>query len=90
MHAGGPCPANGLPGPQSHGVLLPWVVPGAQAGVKQFRGRYRGAELVPWHACCACWAVQGGIHPDFTGDSYLRLLEAAKTAAPGIHVHAFR
>jgi FO synthase len=35
-------------------------------------------------------AVQGGIHPDFTGDSYLRLLEAAKTAAPGIHVHAFR
>jgi FO synthase len=34
--------------------------------------------------------VQGGIHPDFTGDSYLRLLEAAKTAAPGIHVHAFR
>lgn len=33
---------------------------------------------------------QGGIHPDFTGDTYLRLLGAAKGAAPDIHVHAFR
>ena len=33
--------------------------------------------------------VQGGIHPDFTGDTYLRILDAAKSAAPGIHVHAF-
>ena len=33
--------------------------------------------------------MQGGIHPDFTGDTYLRLLAAAKGAAPGIHVHAF-
>ena len=33
--------------------------------------------------------MQGGIHPDFTGDSYLRILEAAKAGAPDIHVHAF-
>mmetsp|Transcript_4716 Transcript_4716/g.13562 ORF Transcript_4716/g.13562 Transcript_4716/m.13562 type:complete len:275 (+) Transcript_4716:318-1142(+) len=33
--------------------------------------------------------MQGGIHPDFTGDTYLRLLGAAREAAPGIHVHAF-
>ena len=33
--------------------------------------------------------MQGGIHPDFTGDTYLRLLAAAKGAAPGVHVHAF-
>lgn len=33
---------------------------------------------------------QGGIHPDFNGDSYLRLLGAAKAAAPDMHVHAFR
>lgn len=33
--------------------------------------------------------MQGGIHPDFTGDTYLRLLEAAKSGAPDIHVHAF-
>lgn len=33
--------------------------------------------------------MQGGIHPDFTGDSYLQLLQAAKTGAPDLHVHAF-
>lgn len=33
--------------------------------------------------------MQGGIHPDFTGETYLRILEAAKAGAPGIHVHAF-
>ena len=33
--------------------------------------------------------MQGGIHPDFTGDDYLAILAAAKSGAPGIHVHAF-
>ncbi|KAK9855445.1 hypothetical protein WJX84_009597 [Apatococcus fuscideae] len=33
--------------------------------------------------------MQGGIHPDFTGDTYLRILEAAKAGAPDMHVHAF-
>lgn len=33
--------------------------------------------------------LQGGIHPDYTGDTYLALLRAAKAAAPDIHVHAF-
>ena len=33
--------------------------------------------------------MQGGIHPDFTGETYLRILQAAKAGAPGIHVHAF-
>ncbi len=33
--------------------------------------------------------MQGGIHPSFTGDTYLRLLAAAKRGAPDIHVHAF-
>lgn len=31
----------------------------------------------------------GGIHPDFTGDTYLEILRTCKAAAPGIHVHAF-
>ena len=26
---------------------------------------------------------------DFTGDTYLRILEAAKQGAPDVHVHAF-
>jgi FO synthase len=33
--------------------------------------------------------MQGGIHPDFTGATYLRILQAAKQAAPRVHVHAF-
>jgi FO synthase len=33
--------------------------------------------------------MQGGIHPRYTGATYLALLAAAKRAAPAIHVHAF-
>jgi FO synthase len=33
--------------------------------------------------------LQGGIHPRYTGDTYLALCRAVKQAAPSIHVHAF-
>jgi FO synthase len=33
--------------------------------------------------------MQGGIHPSFTGETYLAICRAAKEAAPQIHVHAF-
>lgn len=33
--------------------------------------------------------MQGGIHPEYTGKTYLDIVRAAKLAAPGIHVHAF-
>ncbi len=33
--------------------------------------------------------LQGGIHPRYTGATYLDILRAAKRGAPGIHVHAF-
>ena len=33
--------------------------------------------------------MQGGIHPSYTGNTYLNVLRAVKRAAPGIHVHAF-
>ena len=33
--------------------------------------------------------MQGGIHPRYTGATYLGILDAAKRAAPGVHVHAF-
>ena len=33
--------------------------------------------------------LQGGIHPSFTGDTYLEICQAVKSAAPHIHVHAF-
>ena len=33
--------------------------------------------------------LQGGIHPDYTGKTYLAICRAVKDAAPGVHVHAF-
>jgi FO synthase len=33
--------------------------------------------------------LQGGIHPSYTGDTYLQILEAIKAAVPDIHIHAF-
>ena len=33
--------------------------------------------------------LQGGIHPDYTGETYLAIVRAVKQAQPHIHVHAF-
>ena len=33
--------------------------------------------------------MQGGIHPEYTGDTYLQIVRAVKRAAPQMHVHAF-
>ena len=33
--------------------------------------------------------LQGGIHPDYTGETYLGICRAIKAAAPGMHIHAF-
>ena len=33
--------------------------------------------------------LQGGIHPEYTGETYQRICRTVKSAAPGIHVHAF-
>ena len=33
--------------------------------------------------------LQGGIHPNYTGDTYLEICEVVKKTAPDIHIHAF-
>lgn len=33
--------------------------------------------------------LQGGIHPDYTGETYLTICRAIKAVAPEIHIHAF-
>jgi FO synthase len=33
--------------------------------------------------------LQGGIHPEYTGETYLSIVRTVKEAAPEIHVHAF-
>ncbi|MGE4012591.1 MAG: 5-amino-6-(D-ribitylamino)uracil--L-tyrosine 4-hydroxyphenyl transferase CofH [Alphaproteobacteria bacterium] len=45
---------------------------------------------------CEAWdrgatevCLQGGIHPDYTGQTYLDICRAVKAARPALHVHAF-
>ena len=33
--------------------------------------------------------LQGGIHPDYTGMTYVKICEAIKEAVPDMHIHAF-
>ena len=33
--------------------------------------------------------MQGGIHPDYTGETYLDICRAVKAAVPDMHIHAF-
>ncbi|PZC40119.1 MAG: FO synthase [Chloroflexi bacterium] len=33
--------------------------------------------------------MQGGIHPDYTGDKYIEICKAVKNAVPEMHIHAF-
>ncbi len=47
----------------------------------------RAAEAVTRGATEVC--LQGGIHPQFDGHTYHRILAAVREAAPGIHIHAF-
>jgi FO synthase len=47
----------------------------------------RVVEAVECGATEVC--MQGGIHPDFDGDTYAEICAAIKAVAPGIHVHGF-
>lgn len=47
---------------------------------RTIEARARGASEV---------CLQGGIHPDYTGKTYLAILKAIKKAVPDMHVHAF-
>jgi len=58
----------------------PYVLDMAEVGRRTEEAWRRGATEV---------CLQGGIHPAFTGQTYLDVLHAVKEAAPDIHVHAF-
>lgn len=47
----------------------------------------RAAEAWDRGATEVC--LQGGIHPDYDGHTYLSVLEAVREAAPDVHIHAF-
>jgi FO synthase len=42
-----------------------------------------------WESGATEVCLQGGIHPEFTGDFYVAAVEAVKEAVPEIHVHGF-
>jgi FO synthase len=52
----------------------------AEIGNRTHEAEERGATEV---------CLQGGIGPRYTGDTYLSIVGAVKSAAPDIHVHAF-
>lgn len=58
----------------------PYLVPSAEVSRRAAEAWERGATEI---------CMQGGIHPQSTGETYLELLRAAKKGAPLIHAHAF-
>jgi FO synthase len=58
----------------------PYLVPVEEIARRAEEAWARGAVEI---------CLQGGIHPAFTGETYLEICQAVKAAVPGIHVHAF-
>ena len=58
----------------------PYVVPLAEIVRRADEAWERGAVEI---------CLQGGIHPAFTGETYLEICAAVKEALPDLHVHAF-
>ena len=51
--------------------------------------RSSGACEEAWERGATEVCLQGGIHPDYTGATYLAICRAVKEAVPDIHIHAF-
>jgi FO synthase len=58
----------------------PYLVPLAEISRRAHEAWERGAVEI---------CLQGGIHPAFTGDTYVEICETVKAAVPDLHVHAF-
>jgi len=48
-----------------------------------------GRASEAWERGATEVCMQGGIHPDFTGMTYLDICRAVRAAVPGMHIHAF-
>jgi FO synthase len=58
----------------------PYVLPDEEVAARAVEAVQKGATEV---------CLQGGIHPSYTGETYLGILKAVKKACPNLHVHAF-
>ncbi len=54
-------------------------------GIEEIVGLAREA----WMRGASEVTLQGGIHPDFTGDFYVAVVEAIKAEVPDMHIHGF-
>jgi FO synthase len=52
-------------------------------------GEIKRRAVEAWERGATEVCMQGGIHPDYTGATYLAICRAVKHATPGMHVHAF-
>lgn len=59
--------------------------PGYDLPLAEIAGRVREA----WDRGATEVCLQGGIHPRYTGETYVAILRAVKQAQPAMHVHAF-
>ncbi len=59
--------------------------PGYNLDLDEIAQRVREAATAGATEVC----LQGGIHPSFTGETYLSIVAAVKDAVPDMHVHAF-
>ncbi len=62
------------------GAEKPYLLDLAEIAHRTLEAREMGAREV---------CLQGGIHPQFTGETYLSIVRAVKSAVPDMHVHAF-
>jgi FO synthase len=62
------------------GAEKPYLLDLDEIGTRVREAWVRGATEV---------CLQGGIHPSFTGETYVDILRAVKKAVPAMHVHAF-
>jgi FO synthase len=53
------------------------------------QGEIARRTVEAWQRGATEMCLQGGIHPDYTGVTYLEICRTVKQAAPEIHVHAF-
>ncbi len=52
-------------------------------------GEIQRRSVEAWERGATEVCLQGGIHPDYTGATYLSICRAIKEAVPNIHIHAF-
>jgi FO synthase len=62
------------------GAEKPYLMDLEEIGARVKQAWSRGATEV---------CLQGGIHPTFTGETYIQILKTVRQAVPTIHVHAF-